>query len=262
MPSGSNELQRIYMATLHDALRADDKIDTAGRSFPDQCKSIIQGALQAVGPFYGYGILEQSSVPKVELGTREIIKELESIGREIQSFEAVHHYVHINQDMAQKLEVVFRHLPDAVAREGWSAYLIIAVSRACQDLACGPHGRSDSPLNLLYHSVLGNLLRLDSIPASIAYPMLQMATEWGDLEIIALKSDGRDLSTPYWTSTLEIGRQVIQKLSVIFSELGAEGMVSAQYRGNPQEHRISQTSAKRAQQILAESPLVATLLSA
>lgn len=250
------------MTTLHDALRADDKFDTSGLSFPDQCKSIIQGVLQAVGPFYGYGIFEQSSAPTVELGTREIIKELESIGREIQSFEAVHHYVHINQDMAQKLEVMFRHLPDAVAREGWSAHLIIAVSRACQDLACGPTGRSDSPLNLLYHSVLGNLLRLDSTPASIAYPMLQMATEWSDLERIALTSDRRALSTPYWTSTLDIGRQVIRKISEIFSALGSEGTLTAQDRRNLDEHRLSKMSAKRAQQILAESPLVAKLLAA
>lgn len=250
------------MATLSDALRADDKFDGAGRSFPDQCKAIIQGALQAVGPFYGYGIFEQSSAPKVELGTREIIKELDTISREIQSFEAVHHYVHINQDMAQRLEVMFRHLPGAVGREGWSAHLIIAVSRACQDLACGQNGRSDSPLNLLYHSVLGNLLRLDSMPASIAYPMLQMATEWSDLKTISLKSPELDLSTPYWISTLEIGRQVIQNLSAIFSEMGAEGALAAQDNRNAQEHRLSEMSTKRARQILTESPLVAKLLAA
>jgi len=250
------------MATLNDALRADDKFDGAGRSFPDQCKAIIQGALQAVGPFYGYGIFEQSSAPKVVLGTREIIKELDTISHEIQSFEAVHHYVHINKDMAQKLEIMFRHLPDAVAREGWSAHLIVAVSRACQDLACGPSGRSDSPLNLLYHSVLGNLLRLDSTPPSVAYPMLQMATEWSDLSRVALKSDDLDLSTPYWTSTLEIGRQVIKKISATFSELGTQGTLAGPDPQNTQDHRLSERSAERARELLAESPLVATLLAA
>lgn len=249
------------MATLHDALRADDKFDTSRHSLSDNCKSIVQAALQALGPFYGYGIFDQSSAPKVQLGTREMIKELESIGREIQSFEAVRHYVYINQDTAQKLEVLFRHLPDAVARDGWSADLIIAVSRACQDLAYGPDGRSDSPLNLLYHSVLGNLLRLDSTPPSIAYPMLQMATEWRDLERVALKSDDLDLSTPYWISTLEIGRQVIRKLSVIFNELGTEGTWTTQVHRNAQEHRLSARNADRAREILAESPLVAKLLA-
>jgi hypothetical protein len=211
---------------------------------------------------YGYGVFEQSSAPKVELGTREIIKELESIGREIQSFEAVHHYVRIDQDMPQRLEIIFRHLPDAVSREGWSAHLIIAASRACQDLACGPNGRCDSSLNVLYHSVLGNLLRLDSTPPSIAYPMLRMATEWSDLQRIAHKPDDLDLSTPYWISTLEIGRQVIRNLSTLFSELGTEATLAVHDRRNPQEHRLSEMSAKRARQILAESPLVAKLLAA
>ena len=262
MAHASNVFQRIHMATLSDALRADDKFDGAGRSFSDHCKAIIHGALQAVGPFDGYGIFEQYSAPKVELETTEIIKELETIRREIQSFEAVHHCVRIDQDMAQRLEIIFRHLPDAVSREGWSAHLIIAVSRACQDLACGPNARFEPPRNVLYHSVLGSLLKLDPPPPVIAYPMLQMAVDWRDLERIALKSHDLDLSTPYWKSTLEIGRQVIQKLSAIFSELGAEGALAPHDTQNAQAHRLSEMSTKRAREIIEGSPLVAKLLRA
>jgi hypothetical protein len=92
--------------------------------------------------------------------------------------------------------------------------------------------------------------------------MLQMATEWSDLESVALTSCDRDLSTPYWSSTLEIGRQVIQKLSAIFTELGPEGTSDFQDHRSPQQHRLSERSAERAREILAASPLAATLLRA
>jgi hypothetical protein len=250
------------MTTLSDALRANDKLDSPVGSLPELCKIIMQGALQAVGPSYGYGIFEQVSAPKVKLGTREIIKQLETIGREIQLFEAVHHHVHIDEKMEEKLAETFRQLPDAVAREGWSADLIIAVSRTCQDLAWNPNNRPDVRRNYIYHSVLGSLSRLDSIPQSIAYPMLEMVTTWSDLRTIALDRTNSPLSTQYWVSTLEIGRQVVLRASEIFSEPGAEEVLVAQDRRNARGYRLSIMSAKRARQIIAENPLVAKLLAA
>jgi hypothetical protein len=91
--------------------------------------------------------------------------------------------------------------------------------------------------------------------------MLQMATEWSDLSRVALKSDDLDLSTPYWTSTLEIGRQVIKKISATFSELGTQGTLAGPDPQNTQDHRLSERSTERARELLAESPLVATLIA-
>jgi hypothetical protein len=91
--------------------------------------------------------------------------------------------------------------------------------------------------------------------------MLQMAVDWRDLERIALKPHDLDLSTPYWKSTLEIGRQVIKTISAIFSELGTQGTLAGPDHQNTQDHRLPERSAERARELLAESPLVATLLA-
>lgn len=244
------------MATLSDALRADDKLDTSGRSLPAIVRDVARGFLQSVGPFYGYGVFEDSTLPKVELESREIVKELNTIVRDIHAFEAVHHHVVVTEDMAHKLKVIFRHLPAAVDQEGWSANWITAVSRACQDMACISVKHPGPPLNLLYHSVLGDLVKLDSIPPAIAYPMLLMVAQWEDLARVVMDPSLPSRSTSYWSSTLEIGRQVVQSSSMAFNE-----NMPYESRGAPQ-YRLSEMSVKRARQILAEHPVVGKLLSA
>ncbi len=244
------------MATLSDALRADDKLDTSGRSLAAILRDVAKGFLQSVGPFYGYGVFQDSTLPKVELESREIIKELNTILRDIHAFEAAHHHVVVTEDMAHKLKFIFRHLPGAVDQEGWSADWITAVSRACQDLACISGKGPGAPINLLYHSVLGDLAKLDSIPPAIAYPILLMVAQWDDLARVVKEPSTSSRSTSYWSSTLEIGRQVVQRSSMALNE-----NMPYESRGAP-HYCLSEMSVKRARQIISEHPIVGKLLSA
>lgn len=244
------------MSTLQNATRAEERVDKFGSSFSNLCRGIVEGALQAVGPFYGYGVFEKTAPPKVELESKEIIAGLNAICDQIRDLESRHNRVIITGDMGHQLEVIFRHLPETVAREGWSAAFIDAVSRVCKDIACFSHGDQDTPVNLLYHSALGSLVQLDSIPPSIAYPMLRMVTQWKDLQRIAMAAPHETLSTPYWISTLEIGQQAARRVSEVFKEMSPQETLDVQ------KHRLSVKSAAWARETLASAPLVAKLLSA
>jgi hypothetical protein len=241
------------MATLHNALRAEEKVETFGGSLSSFCQEAMIAALRSVDHFYGYALFERSSSPKVELFSSEIVRELVAIAVEVRELETKRHHVDVTPDMAKKLEIIFRHLPETVSREGWSASLINAVSGACKDMACCHDKKQEPHPNLLYHAVLGSLLRLESIPPSIAYPMLRMSVQWGDLKKVAMAPADGQLSTPYWTSTLEIGRQVVGRLSEIFKELGAQKPY------DPNKHQLSAAAVQRAVAIFAEDPLIAKL---
>ena len=241
------------MTTLHNALRAEDRVENFGGSFSSFCQEAIRGALGAVDHFYGYGLFDRSSAPKVELASSEIVRELVAIAVQVMELESKRKYVLITPDMAKNLEVIFRHLPSTVSREGWSSSLINAVSGACKDMACFCDEQQEPHRNLLYHAALGALLRLESIPPSIAYPMLRMTAQWGDLKRVAMAPADVQLSTPYWTSTLEIGRQVVGRVSEIFKELGAQ---------KPYDYTKNQLSAagvQRALTIIAKDPVIAKL---
>lgn len=244
------------MSTLQKAMRAEERVESFGGSLSTLCREIVQGALQAVGPFYGYGVFDKPSTPRVELDSKDIIAGLNAICDEIRDLETQRNRVIITAESGHQLEVIFRHLPDTVSLEGWSAALINAVSRACKDIVCFPHGDPDTPVNLLYHSTLGNLVRLDSIPPCIAYPMLRMVTQWKDLERIAMAAPGEALSTPYWRSTLEIGRDATRRISEVFKDRSPQETLDLR------EHRLSEKSAAWTREKLANDPLVAKLLSA
>jgi hypothetical protein len=244
------------MNTLQNAMRADERIGSFGNSLSSVCREIAQGALQSVGHFYGYGVFDKPSTPKVELESKDIVAGLNAICDKVRDLETQSNRVVITADMGHQLEVIFRHLPDTVAREGWSAALIDAVSRACKDIVCFSPGDQDTPVNLLYHSAVGGLVQLDSIPPAIAYPMLRMVTQWKDLERIALAAPHETLSTPYWISTLEIGQQAVRRVSEGFREIRPEETLDVQ------KHRLSVKSAAWARETLANAPLVAKLLSA
>ena len=241
------------MTTLRDALRASEKVENFGGSFSTFCQEALRGALQAVDHFYGYGLFDRASTPKVELESTEIIRGLNAIAVEVLERERTRSRVLFTRDIGQSLEVIFRHLPNTVSREGWSASLINAVSHACKDLSCHSDEKQDPHRNLLYHSVLGNLVKIDTIPPSIAYPMLNMAIKWGDLQRIAMRTSDDQLSTQYWTSTLEIGRHVIQRVSEVFSELDHHEALYAK------ADNLSALGTQRARKILAENALAVKL---
>ena len=242
------------MATLHNALLADERVDNFGGSFSSFCQEALRGALQSVDHFYGYGLFERPSPLKIELGSSEIVRELNAIAVEVLEIERRIDRVLITPDIGKKLEVMFRHLPDTVSREGWSSSLINAVSSTCKNMACCGDEKQDPHRNLLYHAVLGNLLRLESIPLSIAYPMLSMSVQWGDLKKVAMDPVEGQLSTPYWTSTLEIGQKVMRQLSDVFRD----DNVQKPYDWT--KHQLSAAGLQRALKIIADDPLVAKLL--
>jgi hypothetical protein len=243
------------MTTLHNVLRADERVDNFGGSLSRFCQEALRGALQSVDHFYGHALFESPSPPKVELASTEIVRELVAIGVKVLEIENKRNHVLITPDMAKKLEVIFRHLPDTVSREGWSSSLINAVSGRCKDMACCQDEKQDPHRNLLYHAVLGSLLRLESIPPSIAYPMLRMIAQWGDLKKVAMGQADGQLSTPYWTSTLEIGQQLIRILSDVFDK------ISAQKPYDATKHQLSAAGVQRALNILATDPMIAKLVT-
>ena len=243
------------MTTLRNALREEEKIPTFGGSISRLCQEAIRGALQSVDHFYGYALFERSSAPKVELASSEIARELVAISAEVMEIESKSNRVFLTPEMGKKLDVIFRYLPDTVSREGWSSSLINAVSGACKDLSCCRDERQEPHRNLLYHAVLGNLVRLESIPPSIAYPMLRMTVRWGDLKKVAMGPDNGQFSTPYWTSTLEIGRHVVGKVSEIFKELDAQKPYDAN------KYQLTAAGVQRALNILATDPVVAKLVT-
>ena len=243
------------MTTLHNALRAEERIPTFGGSISRVCQEAIRGALQSVDHFYGYALFESPSPPKVELASSEIARELVAISAEVMEIESRGNRVFLTPEMGKKLDVIFRYLPDTVSREGWSSSLINAVSGACKDLACCRDEKQEPHRNLLYHAVLGNLVRLESIPPSIAYPMLRMTVRWGDLKKVAMGQADGQLSTPYWTSTLEIGQQLIRMVSDVFDD------ISAQKPYDATKHQLSAAGVHRALNILATDPMIAKLVT-
>ncbi len=243
------------MTTLHNALRAEERMGPFGGSISRFCQETIRGALQSVDHFYGYALFERSSAPKVELASSEIVRELVAISVEVMEIERKFNRVLFTPEMAKKLEVIFRYLPDTVSQEGWSSSLINAVSGACKDLACCRDDKQEPHRNLLYHAVLGSLLRLESIPPSIAYPMLRMTVQWGDLKKVAMGSGDGQLSTPYWTSTLEIGQQLIPRISDVFNKMNAHNPYDAA------KHQLTAAGVQRALNILATDPVIAKLVA-
>lgn len=245
------------MTTLNQALCADERLNQWAPSFSERCRQIADAALRAVGPFYGYGVTNaHPEIPAIVMDERAIVEGFRYCCEAIDSLEQQREAILINEDIGERLKVLFRHLPGVIERDGWSAEIIACAGYAYETLACADYKRCETPLNILYSEVLSDSRRLESIPQGVAGALLKILLRWEDLGTVVDPQKPDAFTTDYWRSTLSIGREVAHKIAPVLNGAPPVGV-----GGNVGDERAVR-NFEAAKLLLNESDLMKALLAA
>jgi hypothetical protein len=201
------------MATLADALRAEDKVDGGESLF-----SAISRAFSGSRPLDRYGLDEGVTFPRVNLDSSELVAGFRQCCKKADEVEARRNLIIVDEEVGSRLEVLFRYLPDVIRREGWSKDILAASGEALLLISHASYQDSSAPLNLLYHSVLSNLRSLESIPLEISVSMVRMLNRWEDLASVVQLGKKDALRTPYFSSTRGIAEELLPILDAAIQQ--------------------------------------------
>jgi hypothetical protein len=201
------------MATLADALRAEDKVGVG-----ESLLSALGRAFSSVKPLDRYGLSEAVTFPRVHLDSAELVAGFRQCCKNAEEIEARRNLIIVDEDIGSRLEVLFRYLPDVIRREGWSKDVLASSGEALLLVSHASFADSSAPLNLLYHSVLSNLRFLESIPLDITVSMVRMLNRWVDLDNVVRFGEKGALCTPYFRSTRAIAEELLPILDAAMKQ--------------------------------------------
>jgi len=255
-PRAVNSWELVVMATLEDAFRAEDrKPDGSWSSVLASPGELLRRVLSFVSPFYGYGLEGSPNMPKVNLEAGYVVDQLRQCRHEVDRSEVQRNALVVDEPVGNRIRILLGHLPDVIEREGWTSELTEAVNEICKILASASEHKSGAPLNLMFHSIMSDLRNLESVPAPIAASLLKILSRWSDLESVVLHDPTKALTTGYFSSTLEIGREMSHKLRDETRRLAAVQESSSVF---PEATRVA---LKRSQDILQNNRVVSALLA-
>jgi len=241
------------MATLADVARAELRVGSEiSLLSAEGLGAVARGLLASVGPLYGYGISGEETLPKLELSKDVIVKGFRSANERVDALEVAHNALVITDAIAHQYQILFRHLPDAVTRDGWDKDLLDVAGYACRMLACASYEKSMNVLNLLYHSVISDSRTLDTFSPSMAASFLRILNRWEDLTHALGQGSSVVLNTSYFTSMVPAAREIAKR--------SAERLESVTEAMLEKDHQLARAVAS-ARGLIAQSPNLRALLA-